>query len=99
MVRWMRTARAVGTKVPQAIQWAKEVAEYVNTKQGGELRVSVDAFGEYPTIRWFADVESLAFLEQRLGEIMVDQGYWQLIAKAEGLFVEGTINDTVMNII
>jgi hypothetical protein len=99
MVRWMRTARANATKVPQAIQWAKEIAEHVKSKHGGELSVYMDTFGEYPTIRWIADVESLAVLEQRFGQIMTDQAYWQAIAKADDLFIQGSINDTVMRAI
>ena len=95
MVRWMRTARAKATKVPQAIQWAKEITEYVNAKHGAQTSVYVDSFGDHPTIRWFADVESLAVLEQKFGQIMTDQGYWQVIAKAADLFIEGSIEDTV----
>ncbi len=99
MVRWMRTGQASGLKAREAMQWAKEVVEYVNTKHGGHLSVYYDAFGEYATIRWFVDEESLAVLEQKLGQLMTDQGYWQLVAKAKDLFIEGSIKDTVMRAI
>ena len=99
MVRWMRTARAMGTKVPQAIQWAKELAEYLNTKHGAQLTVYLDIFGEYPTMRWFTDAESLAALEQRTAPIMADPGYWQFVAKTADLFIESSITDTITSAI
>jgi len=30
MVRWVRTGRAKAGKMSQAVQWAKEIAEYIN---------------------------------------------------------------------
>jgi hypothetical protein len=96
MVRWTRTGRAARGKVPQAIQWAKELTEWLNKKYGGHLSVYMDCFGEYATIRWFRDYESLADLEKAVEKIITDKEYWQWAGKATDLFIEGSFTDTAM---
>ena len=53
MVRWVRKGRAKAGKMSQAVQWAKEIAEYINKKHGVPVAAYVEKFGEIGTIRWF----------------------------------------------
>jgi hypothetical protein len=96
MVRWTRSGRVARGKEQQAMQWAKQMVEWVNIKYGSQLSVYVDCFGEYGTIRWFRDYESLADLEKRMERLMGDQEYWQHVGRSTELFIEGSFTDTVM---
>ena len=98
MVRWTRSGRINGKKYLQAIQWAKELVEWSNAKYSGKLTVYIDCFGEFGTIRFFRDYESLAEVEKRMETILADQEYLQRAAKAMemDLFIEGSLTDTVM---
>ena len=96
MVRWTRAGRVARGKEQQAMQWAKELTEWANKKYGGQLSVYIGYFGDYGTIRWFWDFESLAELEKAAGKVMGDQEYWQRHNRAVGLWVEGSLTDTVM---
>jgi len=96
MVRWTRAGRVARGKELQAIQWAKELTEWANKKYGGQLSVYMDCFGEFGTIRWFRDYESLGEVEKRIETLLKDQEYLQRVGPAMDLFIEGSFNDTVM---
>jgi len=97
MIRWTRSARIASSgKFAQAVQWAKEIAEFANKKYKVQTSVYMDFFGEAGTIRWFNDYADLAALEKVRNQLMADQEYWQKVAKAADLFIEGSITDTVM---
>ena len=97
MVRWMRTARLTGPGPMNAMAWIKELQEYMKQNHSKYLaQVFADSFGENGTMRWFIDFEDLAALEKHMQEITEDQGYWQRIENAKGLFVEGSVYDVVM---
>jgi len=95
MIRWTRSLQIAAGKDPQAIHWAKEIAEYINKKYGGHLSVYMDCFGQAGTVRWFEDFENLAAQEKRMQQIMADQEYWQKVTQVPALFL-GRAFDTVM---
>ena len=95
MVRWTRSARIAPGKEPQAIQWAKELHDWMRKKYGSQLSVYMDCFGEVGTIRWFEDFENLAAVEKRMQQVMADQEYWQRVSQAPTLF-QGVVFDTAM---
>ena len=64
MIRWTRSAKIVPAKYMEAIHWAKEMAEFISKKHGVQTTVYMDSFGEYGTVRWFADHPDLASLEK-----------------------------------
>jgi hypothetical protein len=97
MIRFERTLRAAGGKGREAIAWAQEVTAYLNGKFAEtNLQVFTQRFGEVNTISWQADFDSLASLDNFQQAINVDMGYWELVGKTNGLFLEGSINDTVL---
>ena len=77
MVRWTRSGRARAGKMAQAVQWAKEIADYVTRKSGVSVTAYVDAFGEFGTIRWFADYADLETIEKIRNQLMADKEYVQ----------------------
>jgi hypothetical protein len=99
MIRWTRSARIAPGKYLQAIQFAKEIVEFSNKKYKTQTSVYMDSFGEYGTIRWFADFADLAALEKVGSQLMADQEYLQKGNQAADLFFQGSFFDTVMRAI
>ena len=96
MIRWTRSAKIVPAKYMEAIHWAKEIAEFISKKHGVQTTVYMDSFGEYGTVRWFADHPDLASLEKFGHQIFTDQEYLQRLSQAPDLLVPGSVFDTVM---
>ncbi len=100
MVRWTRSLRVSSAKyVPQAMQWAKEIAEFVSKKYKIQVDVYTDSFGEINTIRWFVDYADLATMEKVMSGIMTDQEYWQKVIQASDFIMQGSSHDIVMRAI
>lgn len=96
MVRWTRSARIAPGKFMEAIRWAKEIAEYTNKKHGSQVTVYLDSFGEFGTIRWFADYPDLATLEKLNHQLVADPEYLKKVMRGTDLVMPGSVFDTVM---
>ena len=98
MIRYMRSARSTRGRGGEAIRWANEVTEYINT-QYTEVKLSVftGRFGSMNDIYWYADVEDLAALDRWQKQIGADRGYRDLRRKAVDLFVENSVQDRVLS--
>ncbi len=97
-VRWMRTAKIRDNKFLEAISWGKEVAAYVEKKTGSPtVHMWVDTAGEIGTVRWTLDVADLAAVEKIQTQLLLDQTYWQMLAKSakDGLFIDGAATDVI----
>ena len=100
MIRWTRSLRIASAKYfPQAMQWAKEIAEFVNKKYKIQVSLYVDSFGEIGTIRWFCDYADLATMEKVTNQMATDQEYWQRVIQASDFIMQGSVYDTVMRAI
>ena len=96
MIRWQRSIRSAGARNLEAVQWAKEVTDYVNGKQPNyKLQAFSSRFGDVNMLVWQVDFEDLATLDKYQQFFGTDPDYWELIKKATDLFIEGTTNDTV----
>jgi len=97
MIRFVRSAKVSRGKLPEAIKWAKEVAEYINTKDPvPTIRVYAGLFGDVNTIFWEAEHKDLASVEAALGKLTADPGYWTAVRKSGELIVDGSVRDSVM---
>ena len=97
MFRFHRIARASRGKLPEALQWAKEVAGYINTKYSPvSVQAYSELFGDVGTVHWYADYEDLATIERINARLLTDQGYWAMLNKAADLFIEGSGHDTLI---
>jgi len=95
MIRFQRTIQAAGGRNLEAVQWAKEVSDYLNGKQPDhEVQAFSSRFGDVNVIAWQIDFEDLAALDKYQQFFNTDQGYWGMIKKADGLFIEGTTYDS-----
>ena len=98
MFRFQRSGRTKNGKLLEGVRFAKEVAEYINTKYGpGLIHVYTEAFGELNTIYWYADYENLATIESINMQLLADQGYWAIVNKGTEWFIEGSFHDTLMS--
>jgi hypothetical protein len=96
-VRVHRTARISDGMLREAFQFSKEITEYLNNKYPQlSVQVYMEAFGAIGTIHWFADYRDLAAVELTAGQLFSDPAYLAILGKAPGLFIEGSMHDTLM---
>ncbi len=100
MIRLQWTARISRGKNQGAIQWAKQVAEYLKSKYPQILAIAAyeEHFGNVNTIHVFSDYESLATLESVEAQYPSDAAFQALFNKSNeaGLFIEGSIHGTLV---
>jgi len=95
MIRWQRSIRAKVGKGLESVQWAKEVTDYVNSKQPNyKAQAFSSAFGDINMLVWHVDFEDLATLDKFSKFFDTDQGYLELVRKAADLFIEGSVYDS-----
>ena len=98
MVRFHRSARtARGRRFLEALGWAKEVAEYINSKYPeATILVFAEQYGAAGTIHWYADYEDVATVDRIGSELLAGEDYQSILDNSAELFIEGSINDTLM---
>ncbi len=97
MFRFHRIARASRGNFPRAVQWAKEVAEYINENYAPvSVQAYSELFGDSGMVHWYADYEDLATIEKFNAQLLADQGYWAMINEGADLFIEGSVHDTLI---
>lgn len=99
MIRWQRSIQAKMGKMQEAIQWAKEVAEYLNAHHPEtSVQVFTGRFGTWNTIYWVSELKDLAALERWQAQFTSDEGYQKLGRKSReaGLWVDGSGFDSLM---
>ena len=96
MYRFHRIARASRGYGPQAMQWAVEVANYINANYDSiSVQAFVENFGDVGTVHWYADFEDMATFESFNMRLNADQEYWALVKNGAEFFIEGNTHDTL----
>ncbi|UCF90551.1 MAG: hypothetical protein JSW39_19965 [Desulfobacterales bacterium] len=96
-VRLHRSARISDGMTRQAFKFAEEITDYLNAKYPQHpVTVYLEAFGAVGTIHWFVDYRDLAAVERSAAELFSDPGYLAILGKAPGLFIEGSMRDTLL---
>ena len=81
----------------EAIQFAKEIIAYGNEKDPqSKGRIYTEIFGAVGKIIWIYEGKDLATFERGHKQFMADPAYRAILAKGAGLFIEGSVNDTLM---
>jgi hypothetical protein len=84
-------------KAREAVQWAQDAANWINERQpGSNLQVFREVFGHAGTLYWVGDAENVAMIEQRTAEREADPEWQVLVERCAGLFLPGSIRDTLL---
>ena len=97
MIRHQRSGRAKVGKAWNVVQFAKEIADFINTKYAPvSVQVYNEIFGDLNTIYWQTDYDDLATLEKYHAKLTADPDYQAIVSKGSDIFVEGTLHDKLM---
>ena len=96
MIRFQRSLRIAQNRDLEAITWSKEITTFLNGKYSEtNVQVFAQRFGMIDTIAWQLDLDSLASLDKYQKTLNADEEYLAQVNKTAGLFMEGSIFDTV----
>lgn len=97
MIRHQRSGRAKVGKAWEVIQFAKEIADFINTKYAPtSVKVYSELFGDLNVIYWQTDYDDLATLEEFHTRLTADPDYQAIVSKGSDIFIEGTLRDTLL---
>jgi hypothetical protein len=97
MIRHQRSGRAKAGKAWEIVKFAKEVADFVNTKYAPvSVQVYSELFGDLDTVYWQTDYDDLASLEEIQAKLTSDPDYLAILSKGSDIFIEGTLHDKLM---
>ena len=87
-------------KMAEAVSYFKEYRDYINAKFPDQnMRVYFEFFGDAGKVYWIVEYKNLATFEAVFGQMMFDPAFHTINNKGNGLFVEGSIHDTLMNML
>lgn len=95
MIAFNRTAGIVPGKTAEMLAFAREIAAHMKRQYDVELEVMMPVGGNPQRIAWTTRYPNLAALEAVNEKIMGDRAYWEMIAKASGCFVAGSVRDSI----
>ena len=79
------------------MEFAKKIGHYVDGKFGfSKVKVGVEVYGNVGRIYWIGEQESLETVARGALQSLTDPGYLKVVAEGTGLFVAGSIHDTVI---
>jgi hypothetical protein len=98
MVTFIRSADVNGNENGQkAAEWAKRIGKYVDAKFGfSYVEVGVEIYGHAGRVFWIGKQDSLESLGRGAQQAITDVGYQEELLKGAGMFVPGSIRDTVV---
>ena len=96
-IRFQRTSLVAGVKGQEAGAFAAEICKYVTESLGIPTTWGLQVGGTYGTMHWFSDYADMAAFEVGIAKTLTDPGYLAILAKAEGLFIEGTTKDSIIH--
>jgi len=96
MFRFIRTATAkTAAGVPTGLQFASEVAAYLNKRHSLNMKFGAEMFGE-ARIHWHFESDSLDKMEQVNAKLLQDREYLGMLEKFKDVWVEGSMKDTIV---
>ena len=96
MIRFQRSAMPRIGKQAQAITWAKVFAEFVTEHYGVAVQIFVESTGK---IHWITDYPSYEAYGKVRMQIVTDRDYWGTIGRSADLFIEGSMDDVVLQLV
>jgi hypothetical protein len=92
---FVRSATIAPGHFAEAMSFARDIASYVKSKAGVDVKVFTQLGGITGRIAWQAEFKSLAAYEQFLTQFVPDPGYQEITKKAGQLLVAGETRDSL----
>ena len=84
------TATAIVDRMADAVGWAVEIGQYVESVIGTPVAVLTDLFGTLGKITWIASGPDSAASDAARAKLNADGDYLKRISGSKGLFIEGS---------
>lgn len=98
MFRFERCATVkTASEVPAAVQFATEVTSYINKRHSIGMKFGIEVFGQ-ASVHWYFDGESLDRMIQLNAALLKDRDYVGMLDRVKHIWVEGSIQDTVVEL-
>lgn len=94
MITLIRTVTAKPGKQPEAMAFAREIANVAQGIIDTEIKVWLPVGGNIGEIAWVSNYSNLAQLEEATQKLFQDEKYIEMLRKAD-LFVEGSGYDRI----
>jgi hypothetical protein len=96
MIKYIRSARIAPGKAPEAVAFAKEIADYVNKLLGTNFEVYVQFGGAVGTLSWIGDYDDMAGMEVATNKLNSDKGYAIKARENTDFWIVGSFHDTIL---
>lgn len=83
--------------VPAAAQFATEITSYVNKRHSLGMKFGLEIFGQ-ASVHWYFDGDSLDKIIQVNAALLKDRDYVGMLDRVKNLWVEGSIQDTLVEL-
>ena len=98
MYRFMRTVQAKNAAcIAPAVSFAAAVCSHINKTYKVDMHFGVEAFDK-GRIHWFFDFESVDKAMAMNRAMLQDHEYQKMLDQAKVLWVEGSMQDTLVNL-
>lgn len=92
---FVRSATISPGHFAEAMTFAREMASYLKSKAGVDVKVFTQIGGVTGRIAWQAEFKSIAAYDQFLSQFAPDAGYHEIVKKAGPLFIPGETRDSL----
>lgn len=98
MYRFERCATVkTASELPTAIQFATDITAYLNKRHSINMKFGVEIFGQ-PSIHWYFESDSIDKMTQVNSALLKDRDYLGMLEKVKGVWVEGSLKDTIVGL-
>ncbi len=95
----LRQADVASGNARGAVQWARELAEYVSAQCPAlSMTAYYEIYGHSGRVYWLAEAESVGAIDSEFERIARDAGYQQRLAASleQGLFAADSVRDVLL---
>ena len=89
-VATVTSATAIVDRMADAVGWAVEIGQHVESVVGTPVAVLTDVFGTIGTITWISSQPDAAAADTARGKVNADGDYLKKVSGSKGLFIEGS---------
>ncbi len=98
MFRFERCATVkTASDLPVAVQFATDITAYLNKRHSLNMKFGVEMFGQ-SCIHWYFESDSIDKMSQVNAALMKDREYLGMLDRVKGVWVEGSMKDTVVGL-